>query len=306
MTLFVMVVLPLRKVILMNCVLQARVNMPSADLLIFLRERLLDIVSGSDRGQALNLTAVPNVDPMDGDSAAELSGLLHEVLSSGLTEHGENVDYASLRATSLYDDFRPCTGKLHAFDPSTLPDRNAQLAFWINLYNILVLDAVIVLGVRRGITEQRTGLTFLRANRGHPLFPGEQFNNSDPRLRWVIEPFDARIHFALNCASRSCPPIRAYTPEKLEAQLDLATRSYLATEVQIPPGKNALHLSSILKWFATDFGGRDGIIDFVLSYLHCAAVKPPKGKRQNLTKDDMTQQAHPLGLLNYEDHLEHA
>jgi hypothetical protein len=263
--------------------------MPSADLLISLREKLLDIVSGSDRAQVLNLVTVPNADLMDGDPAAELSGLLHEVLSSGLTEHGESVDYAALRDSALYQEFRRCTGKLHSYDPTTLPNRNARLAFWINLYNTLVLDAVIALGVWRNITEQHAGLTFLRqaayivngqrmscddiehgilrANRGHPLFPGKQFNNSDPRLKWVIEPFDARIHFALNCASRSCPAIRAYAPEKLEAQLDLATRNYLATNLQVLPEKNAVQLSSIFKWFATDFGGRDGIIDFILSHL---------------------------------------
>jgi hypothetical protein len=260
-----------------------------ADLLISLRERVLDIVSGSDRALTLNPLAAPNADSLNGDPATELVELLREVLASGLAEHGERVDYAALRASPLYDDFRRCTGKLHTFDPSALPDRNARLAFWINLYNTLVLDAVIALGVRRSITEQRAGLTFLRqaaylvgdqrmscddiehgilrANRGHPLFPGKQFGSSDLRLKWVIQPFDARIHFALNCASRSCPPIRVYLPGKLDSQLDLATRSYLASEMQILPEKNTLQLSSIFKWFATDFGRREGIIDFVLSHL---------------------------------------
>lgn len=200
-----------------------------------------------------------------------------------------NVDYAALRASPLYNDFRQCTEKLRTFNPSTLRGRNARLAFWINLYNALILDAVIALGVQRSITEQRAGLTLLRqaayivggqrmscddiehgilrANRGHPFFPGKQFHSSDPRLKWVIEPFDKRIHFALNCASRSCPPIRVYSPEKLDSQLDLATRGYLVTDVQIIPEQNALYLSSIFKWFAADFGGREGSIDLVLSYL---------------------------------------
>jgi hypothetical protein len=47
----------------------------------------------------------------------------------------------------------------------------------------------------------------------------------------------------------------------------LATRSYLETDVQILPEGNALYLSSIFKWFASDFGGRDGIIEFVLAHL---------------------------------------
>jgi len=263
--------------------------MPFVDLLIPLREKLLDIVSGSDRARTLNQVAALDTDFMAGDPAAELVDLLHEVLSRELANHGESVDYAALRASPLYDDFRRCTGKLRAFDPSALPDWNARLAFWINLYNTLVLDGVIALGVRRSVMERRAGITFfrqaayivggqrmscddiehgiLRANRGHPLYPGRQFHSSDLRLKWVIEPFDERVHFALNCASRSCPPIRTFSPEKLDSQLDLATRSYLATDVQIVPEDNALHLSSIFKWFATDFGGRDGIIEFVLSHL---------------------------------------
>lgn len=263
--------------------------MPSADFLISLRERLLDLVSGSDHTRTLNHTAAHVVDPTRGNPATELLDLLHEVLSSGLVEHGENVDYAALCTNTLYDDFRHCTGKLRAFDPSALSDKNARLAFWINLYNTLVLDGVIAMGVLRSIMERRVGMTFLRqagytiggqrmscdyiehgilrANRGHPFYPGREFGPSDPRLKWVIEPFDVRVHFALNCASRSCPPIRAYTAEKLDSQLDLATRSYLATDVLVLPVKTALLLSPIFKWFARDFGGRDGIIDFILSHL---------------------------------------
>ncbi len=263
--------------------------MPSTDPLISLRERIFDFVSGSDRTRTLNQFPTSDADPLAGDPAAELVDLLHEVLSSRLVKHSGNVDYAALRGDPLYDDFRHCTAKLRAFDPSTLTDRNSRLAFWINLYNTIVLDGVIALGVRRSVIERRAGMNFfrqaayliggqrvscddiehgiLRANRGHPLYPGKQFGSSDPRLKWVIEPFEARIHFALNCASRSCPPIRAYSPEKLDPQLDLATRSYLAADAEIVQEENALYLSSIFKWFGRDFGGRDGIIDFVLFHL---------------------------------------
>lgn len=263
--------------------------MPLSNLLISLREIFLDLLSGSDRTRTLNSVTARDADSMNGNPAAELADLLHEVLSTGLAGHAGKVDYASLRASPLYDDFRHCTAKLRVFDPSTLPDYNARLAFWINVYNTLTLDGVIALGIQHSIMERRAGMIFLRqaaylvggqrmscddiehgilrANRGHPLYPGKQFASTDPRLKWMIETFDARIHFALNCASRSCPPIRAYSPENLESQLDLATRSYLATDVKISLEENTLYLSSIFKWFASDFGGREGIVDFVLSHL---------------------------------------
>jgi hypothetical protein len=259
------------------------------DFLIPLRERFLDTFSGSDRTEILNSHSASNTELIDGDPAAELVDLLHEVLSSGLTDHGENVDYAALRANTLYQHFRRCTAKLRAFDPSTLPNQNARLAFWINLYNTLVLDGVIALGITRSVMERRAGIIFfrqaayvvggqrlscddiehgiLRANRGHPFYPGKQFQSSDPRLNWVVKPSDVRVHFVLNCASRSCPPIRGYSRENLASQLDFATRSYLAADVEILPEENAIYLSSIFKWFAADFGGRVGIIEFVLSHV---------------------------------------
>ncbi len=137
-------------------------------------------------------------------------------------------------------------------------ERHAGLAFFRQA-------AYIVGSQRMSCDDIEHGI--LRANRGHPLYPGRQFRSSDPRLKWVIEPFDMRVHFALNCASRSCPPIRAYLPENLDSQLEFATRSYLAADVQILPEKNTLHLSSIFKWFAADFGRREGTIKFVLSHL---------------------------------------
>jgi hypothetical protein len=102
--------------------------MPSADLLFSLREKLLDILSGSDRARSLNpstdpslrsglqlrtsqITA-PNVDSIDEGPATELIELLHEVLSSELADHGATLDYSALRQSLLYDDFRQCAGKL--------------------------------------------------------------------------------------------------------------------------------------------------------------------------------------------------
>lgn len=192
------------------------------DFLIFLRERFLDIVSGSDRSETLNQEGTHDTDSSGGDLAAELIHLLHEVLSSGWVIHDENVDFAALHTSPLYEDFLSCTGKLSTFDPS---NSDAQLTFWINLYNILVLHGVIALNVRCSVMERRMGLRFfrqaayivggqrmsgddiehgiLRANRGHPFFPGRQFGPSDPRLKWVIKPFDMRVHFTLNCASRN-------------------------------------------------------------------------------------------------------
>jgi thiol-disulfide isomerase/thioredoxin len=67
---------------------------------------------------------------------------------------------------------------------------------------------------------------------------------------------DPRVHFALNCGAASCPPIREYAGEPLDAQLDLATRAYLAVpgNIRWEPGTSTLYLSALFRWYRGDFG----------------------------------------------------
>ena len=54
----------------------------------------------------------------------------------------------------------------------------------------------------------------LRDNTGHPSSERPRFDEGDPRIRAVCSPLDPRLHFALNCGARSCPPIRVYLEER--------------------------------------------------------------------------------------------
>jgi hypothetical protein len=254
-----------------------------------MRKRLLTFLNDTNRWQPLNAGPLQNQALVSGDVVGELHHLLLELLSSKFTDHGMNLDYAALQASALYHEFRDCTRKLGAFDPSILGNQNAQRAFWINLYNMLVLDGVIVRGLYAQHRGRQIGRAFftqvayivggqcmscddiehgiLRANRRLTSFGAKYFRRFDPRLKWVIEPLDPRVHFALNCSSQSCPPIRVYSPENLDSELDLAARSHLATNIKIGYEMCTLYLSPIFKWFAADFGEREGILKFVLSHF---------------------------------------
>lgn len=73
----------------------------------------------------------------------------------------------------------------------------------------------------------------LRANRPAPWTFWRPLGRADPCLPWAVRRLDARVHFALNCGAVSCPPIRSYAAERVDAQLDVATRAYFDTEVRI-------------------------------------------------------------------------
>ena len=208
-----------------------------------------------------------------------------------MDQAGHHVDYSRLRESDAYVQFsQELTPRLRYLDLDTLDTRNARLAFWINLYNVLVINAVIAFGVKRSVTEGRLGLLaffrraaydiggqrfslegiehgILRANRGIPYAPGPQFGPSDLRQRWIIAPVDPRVHFALNCASKSCPPVGVYDADKIDAQLDMAARNFIANEVIVDPARCEVRLSHLFRWYAPDFGGRSGVIAFLSRYL---------------------------------------
>ena len=204
------------------------------------------------------------------------------------------VDYRALAISPAYAEFRECSRRLRSFDLATLNGRETRLAFWINLYNALIVDAVIQCGVRQTVNEVPGffwraayaigGLRFcafdieygiLRANAPHPAIPGAHFGPRDPRRRHRLAGLDPRIHFALVCAARSCPPIAVYEPERIDAQLDLAARAFInGGGVAVDRGSGEVRLSPIFQWYAPDFGARPWapgdrrpLLEFVTRYL---------------------------------------
>lgn len=86
-------------------------------------------------------------------------------------------------------------------------------------------------------------------------------SGTEKKLR--VDKLDNRIHFALNCGAKSCPPIAFYKSEQLDKQLELATRAYLKSEVLYNKEYNTVSLPKIFSWFRGDFGGKKGIIKFL-------------------------------------------
>jgi len=71
-----------------------------------------------------------------------------------------------------------------------------------------------------------------------------------------VDSLDYRIHFALNCGAKSCPPIAFYKADQLDKQLDLATKIYLKSEATYDSSTNRVALPAIMGWFRGDFGGK--------------------------------------------------
>lgn len=197
------------------------------------------------------------------------------------------VDYHALKASPEYDTYKAIAAKLREFDPGLLKDEDEKLAFWINLYNTIVVDGIIATGIQKSVKEivgffsrikYRIGTYdfspddiehgILRSNRRISNRPWKQFSTFDARKHFSMKKLDPRIHFALVCGSRSCAPITHYTSEGIHDELDLAAKNFInSSEVILIPEENRVFISSIFKWYHTDFGGSSGVLAFIQHYI---------------------------------------
>ncbi len=202
-------------------------------------------------------------------------------------EHGV-VSYKSIRGSEEYEQYKNLTGRLQSFDLKSLKSRERKLAFWINIYNTAVIHGVIEQGLHQSVKEfprffdrisyEIGGYIFslngiehgiLRGNQRPPYRFLKPFQNKDPRLIFTLVPMDPRIHFALVCGARSCPPVNFYEAEKIDFQLQLAAMSFInSSQVKILSLERTVLLSMIFKWYKNDFGRSDqSLIDTLLIYL---------------------------------------
>jgi hypothetical protein len=197
------------------------------------------------------------------------------------------VRYGAIRDSEAFKRYKDLSGRLRSFDLRSLQTRNQKLGFWINIYNTAVIHGVIELGLKRSVKEfarffdriayeiggHRFSLNeiehgILRGNRRPPYRLLKPFGKRDPRLEFAVVPMDPKIHFALVCGARSCPPIGFYEADRIDFQLQLAAASFInSPRVKILPGKKAISLSTIFKWYRSDFGGRAGLLNTLLEFL---------------------------------------
>jgi hypothetical protein len=218
-----------------------------------------------------------------GAGAEALAGRMLAAFGAA-TDGGGRVDYVGLMASSEFAAASEAARRLAGLRLDTLTERAARLAFWINAYNALVLHGIVSLGVRRSVARvwnffgraaYRIGgfvLTaddiehgVLRGNRRRMLPPLRPFGARDPRRGLALAPLDPRIHFAINCGARSCPPVGVYRAAMIDTQLDLATRNFVNEEVALEEGR--IVCSRLFKWYRRDFDGVGGLGTFLLRYL---------------------------------------
>lgn len=184
------------------------------------------------------------------------------------------VNYQTWKASSaqmLKDWLR----QLSSFDLS-IADSNQRLAFWLNLYNALVIDQVLdqypITSIRPGVLGIPNWLAFLQFFQkpvyqlGHRTYTLNQIEHE------VIRPEfgDPRIHFALVCAAVGCPLLRnqAYQPDQVQNQLEADAVRFINNPDKVYYQSPVLYCSKIFQWYQQDFIRMSGSIpQYIQKYL---------------------------------------
>lgn len=204
-------------------------------------------------------------------------------------EAAQSLLHATLEPEASAQSVAPHADKLARADLSALQTDVDRTAFWLNVYNALMRHVLLALNPGGSVTT-RLHLFFLVHYRVGPFWmslqhmehgvlrrnarmtpmPARAFGNADARSALMVSRLDARIHFALNCGAVSCPPIKSYSPDVVDAQLRLATQGYFAQHCHVDIQRRHVELPHMCRVYKEDFGGTAGALAFAADHLEGA------------------------------------
>ncbi len=211
----------------------------------------------------------------------------HSLFSQVLRDHVRNgvVDYRGIKADERFPRY---IAMLQQTNPAALGDRRERLAFWLNAYNAFTIQYVIdrypIKSLMNKLAYATGGGTFKTK---FITIHGVKYSLNDIENDIIRPMGDPRIHFALVCGAKSCPPLRseAYLADRLDEQLDEQGRIFLSQvdKNRIDLVANEIHLSKIFDWFKDDFrqaGGSE--LDFIAKFLPAESAQQLRARAATL------------------------
>jgi Protein of unknown function, DUF547 len=214
-----------------------------------------------------------------GSSKTVNHGPLDAILRAHLVAGKDGInrlDYPKL-VGARHNELKSYIAALAQVDPVSL-DRPEQLAYWINLYNAVTLDAVLARYPVKSIYE-----VSLKDASGQPAdgpwkaklvtVAGVSLS-LDEIENGIVRPVfkDARAHYGLNCLSIGCPNLRpaALTGANIEAEFEQASKEFVNHPRALAFVDGKVKASSVFDWFVEDFGGFAGVIAHMQQYAEPA------------------------------------
>lgn len=193
-------------------------------------------------------------------TAAFDHAIFNDLLKKHVSSDG-NVNYNGFKSDSK--TLQSYIDLLKTYQPIDSWAKEDKLAYWINAYNALTIDLILRNYPTKSIKDIKDPWDQRLWQLGK-----KKYNLNDIEHKILRKMNEPRIHFAIVCASVSCPKLQneVFTPLNLEEQLTNATKEFLTDTSKNELSENNIKLSKIFKWFKKDFEQNGSLIDFFNQY----------------------------------------
>jgi hypothetical protein len=189
-----------------------------------------------------------------------VNGQWNQLLSEYVSAEGQ-VDYAGLKSETAR--LKEYLNDLAMNTPEDNWTREKKMAYWINAYNAFTVKLILDNYPLGSIMDLKAGKVWdwEWIELGDKTYTLNDIEHKILRARFK----DPRIHFAVNCASKSCPPLmnKAWTESNLEEELDKRTRNFINDPLYNKITEKKVEISKIFEWYSEDF---PSLIDFLNQY----------------------------------------
>jgi len=185
-----------------------------------------------------------------------------------------NVDYSGFKKKEkVFDEFLKNLSNARFSGSWTVKDR---IAFWINVYNAYTIKLILNNYPVKSIKEIKRPW-----DKKFFVINGEELSLGDVEHEILRKKFtEPRIHFAINCASKSCPRVIQipYESKNLDKLLDRQTREYINNSKVNYIGSKSYELSKLFSWFSKDFNNSGGGVENFINMYSNTPIKTQKNK----------------------------
>jgi hypothetical protein len=200
--------------------------------------------------------------PVEEKKAMPVAGVDHSILDGLLKKYVSStgvVNYAGIQGSrAQLDEYLDLVSKKI---PDNSWSRNEALAYWINVYNANTIDLILSNYPISSITNLDGGKPW---DVKRITIAGKKYSLNDIEHSIIRPEFnDARIHFAVNCAAKSCPKLNngAMTAANVNSTLEKLTKEFVNNSSINKISSNSASLSKIFEWYASDFGNLTAFIN---------------------------------------------
>ncbi|CAB3406671.1 unnamed protein product [Caenorhabditis bovis] len=229
---------------------------------------------------------------------AKLAQLLEDVYIDILDDDNRSIVYQNLQFNANFNNYAQFARQLKYLDlTSSTSSIDERLAFFVNIYNIMLIHMTLKCGPPQSIWQRRKLVNstyyqigdhkyalhsvmngILRGNRKGPGMLWKAFGKHDGRLVLALPQCEPLVHFAVITGSKTTPPLRVYSSKVFDEQIQNIYRElrdnakstllfgdkYLRVDIK----KNVIHLGKTFKWYCEDFGGtKEKMIQWILEIL---------------------------------------